>query len=96
MYPGLNCIIIYSDLVDTRQVIADVHAPLLRVLAMIRAKHRGDMPPFSLEPLQYQEIIKKDVSSITISLHDDLGRRIAFSNIGRVAAVLHIRKRDGT
>jgi hypothetical protein len=91
-FPGCACIFVYSDIISD-EVVGDTSGPLLRVLPLKKAA-RDAMIGYTLDNLQYRTIIQRELTSITLSLYDDVGRELSFKNVGRTAAVCHIRRRQ--
>jgi hypothetical protein len=93
LFPGFSALFCYLDIIADNQIIGNISGPLLRVLPLMRGKDRGSMISYQVKNAQYREVIKKELVSISLSLYDDIGRLISFANAGRVAAVLHLRKK---
>lgn len=93
-FPGLNCILVYTDFIK-ESLVGDTSAPLLRMLPMHRGK-RGDYVSYECFPLQFKEVLSKEISSIRIVLRDDSGRELPFMNTGRVVLTLEFREKWNT
>ena len=86
----VNAIYIYCDLVQP-QIVGDILTPLLDVVA---AKGKsGENISRRYDHIHYRPILKKNFSSINISLRDDQGNKIRFRK-GKVIITLRLRRQE--
>jgi len=85
----INVIYTYCDLVEPH-VAGDTLAPLLGVVATEGDKS-GKNVWIRYTKLQYQPVVKRSISDITISLHDEIGELIRFRK-GKAIITLHLRR----
>jgi len=85
----INVIYTYCDLVEPH-VVGDTLAPLLGVVAAESDKS-GKNVWIRYTKLQYHPVVKRTISDITISLHDETGELIRFRK-GKVIITLHLRR----
>lgn len=81
---------VYSDVCEN-SVVGNVLAPLLRVVPLNSTEQQGKLICHTFSHYQYVPVAHKEIDTITISLRDDRGRRLAFY-YGKVLVVLHLRR----
>lgn len=85
---GLNCLFIYSDIVE-HVTVGDTRAPLLRIVDA-RGPHGETINHIYERPL-YIPIQKKQFETVEILISDDFGVKIPFQS-GKVIITLHFRQ----
>ena len=84
----VHSLYVYTDLVAPRMV-GDVMAPLLGIVPIQGSS--GDNISIRYNKLQYQPVLKHNITDINISIRDDKGQLVRFRK-GRAIVTLHLRK----
>lgn len=88
MRHGINCLYVYSDIVQSG-IVGDAHVPLLRVVPS-RGVH-GDIHHISFQNQYYVPLQKRSFDTVRIYIADDAGDTVAFRG-GRSVITLHFRR----
>ncbi len=86
---GLDTLYIYCDLISN-QVVGDVTAPLLRVVA-VEGHHDDVVSKLFINP-HYLPLVKREFDTIEISIKDDRDKPIRFL-YGKTIVKLHFRRK---
>jgi hypothetical protein len=91
LYPGSSMIFIYCSLCSESQI-GDASGQILRILPLNRESIHKTVP-FSCYPPTYKNIIQREISSIRISLRNEIGELLNFGSTGKVALCLELKKK---
>lgn len=86
----IHAMMLYSNIVK-HSIVGDSLHPILKVVPFEYAKDRNKMN-FSFENIQYFRLGTREVSSITIYLFDDTGRKLPLLDRGRTLITLHFKR----
>ena len=88
---GIHTLFIYCDIIKPH-LVGDSHLQLLKYVEIPNNLNYGDQVHLKYSNIQYFKIQTKELDSIEISITDDTGKKIYFSNSKNVI-VLHFRKK---
>ena len=91
MKAGINALFIYCDIIKPH-LVGDSQLQLLKYVEIPNRLKYGDQVHLKYSNIQYFDIQTKEFDSVEISIRDDAGEKIYFSNSKNVV-VLHFRKR---
>ncbi len=87
---GVDALYIYCDLVE-KQLVGDTLSPLLRIVP-VSGKY-GEIIEREFVRPQYVPVLKKEFSSIEISIRNDRDKPVPF-NFGKTTVKLHFRRKS--
>jgi hypothetical protein len=93
-FPGMNCVLVSTNFIEESYV-GDTRVPLLRTLPIRFETQQHHTMSYECFPIQYKKVLQKELDSIRILLVDDTGRKLPFTDRGRVSLTIHFRRRYG-